>query len=72
MTAGQIEISIKQKAYHATAGGERRVAIENLELSVGAREFLCIVGPSGCGKTTLLNIIAGLDRNVIGTVKLGN
>ena len=72
MTDGQIEISIKQKAYQATPGGDRRVAIENLELSVGTREFLCIVGPSGCGKTTLLNIIAGLDRNVLGTVKLGN
>ena len=72
MTAGTIEISIKQKAYQATPGGDRRVAIENLELSVGTREFLCIVGPSGCGKTTLLNIIAGLDRNVLGTVKLGN
>ena len=46
MTAGTIEISIKQKAYQATTGGEGRVAIENLELSVGTREFLCIVGPS--------------------------
>ena len=71
MTAGNIEISIKRKAYKATTGEDKRVAIENLELSVGNREFLCIVGPSGCGKTTLLNIIAGLDKDVLGSVRLG-
>ena len=26
-------------------------------------ENLCLLGPSGCGKTTLLNAIAGLDRD---------
>jgi len=72
MTAENIEINIRRKAYQATTGGEDRVAIANLELSVGNREFLCIVGPSGCGKTTLLNIIAGLDKNVLGSVDLGS
>jgi len=32
----------------------------------------CIVGPSGCGKTTLLRLIAGLDKEFQGTIKLGN
>ncbi|MEP6965724.1 MAG: ATP-binding cassette domain-containing protein, partial [Polaromonas sp.] len=35
-------------------------ALENIELQVGAAEFVCLLGPSGCGKTTLLRIIAGL------------
>ena len=29
---------------------------------------VAITGPSGCGKTTLLNIVAGLDRNYEGSV----
>jgi NitT/TauT family transport system ATP-binding protein len=35
-------------------------AVENVNLRVEDREFVCIVGPSGCGKTTLLKMIAGL------------
>jgi NitT/TauT family transport system ATP-binding protein len=36
------------------------VALEDITLSMGHREFVSIVGPSGCGKTTLLRILAGL------------
>jgi len=43
-------------------------ALDGLNLSVGEREFVCIVGPSGCGKTTLLRIIAGLVRSTSGKV----
>lgn len=36
--------------------------LDDISISVGSGEFLCIVGPSGCGKTTLLRIIAGLEK----------
>jgi len=35
-------------------------ALDNIDLTVGEGEFICLVGPSGCGKSTLLDIIAGL------------
>lgn len=35
--------------------------LDQLDLSVGKGEFVCLLGPSGCGKTTLLRQIAGLD-----------
>ncbi|CAG9621209.1 ATP-binding cassette domain-containing protein [Sutcliffiella rhizosphaerae] len=35
--------------------------LENIDLHVGAGEFLAIVGKSGCGKSTLLRTIAGLE-----------
>jgi NitT/TauT family transport system ATP-binding protein len=35
-------------------------ALDNISISVGEGEFLCLVGASGCGKSTLLDIIAGL------------
>lgn len=37
-------------------------ALQDINFTVSAAEFLCIVGPSGCGKTTLLRILAGLEK----------
>ena len=46
------------------------VAIAHVDLKVAPGEFLCIVGPSGCGKSTLLRILAGLDKQSSGTIKV--
>jgi zinc transport system ATP-binding protein len=35
-------------------------ALEDVNLSVGGREAVCIVGPNGGGKTTLVKLILGL------------
>ena len=41
--------------------GQRSVlAVDGVDLTIGAREFVTLVGPSGCGKSTLFNIIVGL------------
>ncbi len=45
-------------------------AIEHVDLTIAAGEFVAIVGPSGCGKSTLLRIVAGLLRNSSGNVKV--
>ena len=37
-----------------------RHALEDLNLTVRAGEFIALLGPSGCGKSTALNCIAGL------------
>ncbi|HWI30759.1 MAG TPA: ATP-binding cassette domain-containing protein, partial [Microbacterium sp.] len=38
------------------------IALDELNLTVAAGEFLTIVGPSGCGKSTVLDLIAGLAK----------
>jgi NitT/TauT family transport system ATP-binding protein len=53
-----------------TGGPGRVVALENINLRVAPGEFLCLVGPSGCGKSTLLRILAGLDRQTGGTIRI--
>ena len=36
------------------------VALRDLSLDIGERQFVSLLGPSGCGKSTVLRIIAGL------------
>lgn len=46
-------------------------ALNEIDLSVGDSEFVCLLGPSGCGKTTLLRVIAGLESFETGEMILG-
>jgi ABC-type nitrate/sulfonate/bicarbonate transport system ATPase subunit len=40
--------------------GPSLMVLEDVDLDVGAGEFVTVVGPSGCGKSTLFNVIVGL------------
>jgi NitT/TauT family transport system ATP-binding protein len=62
----KIEINRLNKSYQGRNG--EVTALQNVNLTINANEFVCVVGPSGCGKTTLLNIIAGLEEATDGTV----
>jgi ABC-type nitrate/sulfonate/bicarbonate transport system ATPase subunit len=66
---GRLEVAIKHKQFHAASGGKLHV-LEGLSFALAHGEVGALVGPSGCGKTTLLRIIAGLDRDFIGSIKL--
>ncbi|HEX2613765.1 MAG TPA: ABC transporter ATP-binding protein [Fibrobacteria bacterium] len=46
-------------------------ALRDFSLEVGEGELVAIVGPSGCGKSTLLRILAGLEEETAGTIRLG-
>src|SRR3954465_305761 len=63
-----VEIAGLRREYLSGQGSV--VAIDHVDLRVAAGEFLCIVGPSGCGKSTLLRILAGLDRQTAGSIKV--
>ncbi|MDW8318432.1 MAG: nitrate/sulfonate/bicarbonate ABC transporter ATP-binding protein [Anaerolineae bacterium] len=58
-----------RRVTQAYGQGERRfIAVENVNLSLSAGEFVALLGPSGCGKSTLLRIIAGLQFPTEGQV----
>jgi len=47
------------------------IALQGIDLAIGAGEFVSIVGSSGCGKSTLLRIISGLENSYVGEVRIG-
>ncbi len=66
---GRLDVSIAKKSFRAAAGQDLDV-LRGLSFGLHAGEVGALVGPSGCGKTTLLRIIAGLERDYEGSVKL--
>jgi len=61
-----IELQNVSKTYSTAAGDFP--ALKNINLQVGAAEFLGIVGKSGAGKSTLLNMLNGVDELTAGEV----
>lgn len=44
--------------------------LKDINLTVQAGEFICVIGHSGCGKSTLLNMVAGFNQPTDGKVQL--
>ncbi|MEP0912556.1 ABC transporter ATP-binding protein [Leptolyngbya sp. FACHB-711] len=49
-------------------GDQPLTVLQDINLKLYPREFICLVGASGCGKSTLLNIAAGLATPSTGQV----
>jgi branched-chain amino acid transport system ATP-binding protein len=45
------------------------VALDGVNLAVGAGEFVSIIGPNGAGKSTLINVLTGALAPTAGTVR---
>jgi len=51
-------------------GAGRRRVLHDLDLELGAGEYVAVVGESGIGKSTLLNLVAGLDTPDSGAIRI--
>jgi NitT/TauT family transport system ATP-binding protein len=47
------------------------LALDRLDLTIRAGEFVSLLGPSGCGKSTALRLIAGLSEPSSGRISWG-
>jgi NitT/TauT family transport system ATP-binding protein len=69
---GTIHVSVKRKAFPPVGDRSEQVVLRDVAFEVAPRSFLVVTGPSGCGNSTLLNIIAGLDKDYSGSIDLGS
>ena len=51
-------------------GRKEVVALDTVDMTVAAGEFVSLIGPSGCGKSTLLRLVADLDAPTSGAVSV--
>jgi NitT/TauT family transport system ATP-binding protein len=51
-------------------GGSAVTALEDIDLTIRAGEFISLIGPSGCGKSTLLRLIGDLTPPSSGEVRI--
>ncbi len=49
----------------------RKVAVDDLSLSIAPGEIFAILGPNGAGKTTTMKVLAGLLRPSAGSASVG-
>ena len=62
-------LTVSQLSVHYPGASQPSVHEVSLGLKVG--DIGVLIGPSGCGKTTLLRAVAGLERAVGGSIRLG-
>ncbi len=64
MSSAVVEVHGLRRAF-----GDQQV-LDDLELQVDDGEFVAMLGRSGSGKSTLLRVLAGLDDQVTGSVRV--
>ncbi len=61
----KIELKSVRKAFDSME------ILKGIDLAIEDGEFIALIGPSGCGKSTLLRVIAGLEPQTSGEVRIG-
>jgi len=58
--------------YYLNKQKEKLLIFNNFNIKINKGAVSAIVGPSGCGKTTLVNIIAGYIKPIMGKILVNN
>ena len=67
-----MEIRIQGVSKHYFSEGKTIKALDNVDLTIPAKQIFTLLGPSGCGKTTLLRCIVGLETPDSGEIRIGD
>lgn len=69
MAQGLLQIETLSKTF-GLAGGKRLTAVQDVSFTVERGSVCILLGPSGSGKSTILRMIAGLETQSAGTIRL--
>ena len=67
-----LTVRVDKKVFPAVGERPENLVLKNVEFQVEPGSFVVITGPSGGGKSTLLNIVAGIDKDFDGTIDFGS
>lgn len=68
----RLSVRIDEKTFPAVAERPANAVLKDIAFQVEPGSFVIVTGPSGGGKSTMLNIIAGLDKDYAGSVDFGD
>jgi len=63
-------VSIRNLSKYYVRGDQVIPVLVDIDLDVGAGEYIALMGPSGSGKSTLLNLVAGIDKPSSGEIRV--
>jgi NitT/TauT family transport system ATP-binding protein len=63
-------VAVRELSKRFEVAGGSMQALETIDLSIGAGEFVSLIGPSGCGKSTLLRVIGDLTSPTTGSATI--
>jgi putative ABC transport system ATP-binding protein len=63
-------VSVRNLSKYYVRGDQVIPVLVDIDLDVGAGEYIALMGPSGSGKSTLLNLIAGIDKPSSGEIRV--
>ncbi len=69
LASGEIVPAVEMRQVTKSYERDTR-ALDEIQLRIGAGEFVAVTGPSGCGKSTMLHLIAALDVPTSGEVRI--
>ncbi len=70
LSAGEPAVALRAVTCRFGGRGGGYTAVSEVDLRIGAHEFVAVVGPTGCGKSTLLNVASGLLHPSSGEVRI--
>lgn len=63
-------VEVSNLCVQFSAKGQTKTAVRDASFAINAGETFSLIGASGCGKSTILRVLAGLQREWQGRVKL--